>query len=106
MAFRFGPLRPPIVDYFIFCTFDPLPPFANRLAKISNAALLGHFADGGDVVRPKDFVDFESARGVLIVANETADETFRGLTDPRGQVSKEFDEMSKSVRSTEVCYGT
>lgn len=60
------------------------------------------FARDGGFVRPTDFVDIETARVILLVAIETADDTFCGMTDNSYQVSKEFDDMFERLRSNEV----
>ncbi|WP_377192854.1 AbiV family abortive infection protein [Ruegeria meonggei] len=57
------------------------------------------FADDGGFVRPTDFVDIEMARVILLVAIETVDDTFCGMTNHSYQVSKEFDAMFEGVRS-------
>jgi hypothetical protein len=63
------------------------------------------FAGVGGFVRPTDFVDTEMARVILLVAIETVDDTFCGMTDHSYQVSKGFDEMFESIRGSEVSYG-
>ncbi|MDO6456317.1 AbiV family abortive infection protein [Celeribacter halophilus] len=63
------------------------------------------FADVGGFVRPMDFVDIEMARIILLVAIETVDDTFCGMTDHSYQVSKEFDEMFESIRGSELSDG-
>lgn len=63
------------------------------------------FARAGGFVRPTDFVGIETARVILLVAIETADDTFCGITDYSFQVSKEFDEMFERLRSNEVSCG-
>lgn len=62
-------------------------------------------ADGEGFVRPTDFVDIETARVILLVAIETVDDTFCGMTDHSYQVSKEFDKMFESIRGSEVSNG-
>ena len=57
------------------------------------------FAGNGDFVRPTDFVDIETARVILLVALETVDDTFCGMTNYSYQVSKEFDAMFEDIRS-------
>ncbi|OOY04583.1 AbiV family abortive infection protein [Thioclava sp. F28-4] len=56
------------------------------------------FADGGGFARPMDFVDIETARIILLVAIETADDTFCGMTTHSYHVSKEFDAIFEDVR--------
>lgn len=58
------------------------------------------FADGEGFARPTDFVDIETARVILLVAIETVDDTFCGMTSHSYQVSKEFDAMFEGVRSS------
>jgi AbiV family abortive infection protein len=59
------------------------------------------FASGDSFIRPTDFVDLEMARNIVLVAIETADDTFCGLTDDSYEVSKSFDAMFARVRSQE-----
>jgi AbiV family abortive infection protein len=63
------------------------------------------FAGSGGFVRPIDFVDIETARVILLVAIETADDTFCGMTDYSYQVSNGFDEMFERLRGNEVSCG-
>ncbi len=57
----------------------------------------------GDVsfVRPTDFIDIDMARIVVLVAIETVDDTFCGLTNHSFQVSKEFDAIFDRIRAHE-----
>lgn len=63
------------------------------------------FAGADGFVRPTDFVGAETARIVMLIAIETVDDTFCGMTDYSYKVSREFDEMFERLRSDVVSCG-